>query len=62
MKREPLDRALRYACLVLAVGIWVPGLRLLSRIWQESDFFAHGYFIPVVTPSGTLPSLLEKWD
>ncbi len=47
--RARLDIALSAVCVALAIAIWIPGLRLLSRIWQQSEFFGHGYLIPLVS-------------
>jgi exosortase len=40
---------LRWACVVSALLALLPGLRLLSWIWDRSDYLAHGYLIPAVS-------------
>jgi len=46
---EFADFALRVACLALGVALWAPALSLMSRIWEQSQFFGHGYLIPLVS-------------
>ena len=43
-----LDTVLRGLCVVAAIAISGPGLRLISKIWDSSQFLGHGYFIPLV--------------
>jgi exosortase len=44
-----IESGLRVCCLLAAVAIWIPGLHLLSRIWEQSEFFGHGYLIPIAS-------------
>lgn len=46
---EWLEISLRIACVAASIAVWAPALRLLSRIWEESEFFGHGFLIPVVS-------------
>jgi len=41
--------ALRWACVIVAVATIVPGLALLSLIWQRAEYLGHGYVIPAVS-------------
>src|SRR5262245_2532567 len=43
------ENVLRWACVVAALAATLPGFRLLALIWQNSEFLAHGYVIPVVS-------------
>ncbi len=44
----PPATLLRVLCLLVAAGLLVPGLLLLSPIWERSEFFSHGYLIPMI--------------
>ena len=39
---------LRVLCLIVAAATVVPGLLLISPIWDRSEFFTHGYLIPAI--------------
>ena len=43
------DVLLRWACVASALLALLPGLRLLSWIWDRSEYLAHGYLIPAVS-------------
>jgi exosortase len=43
------DRWLRIACLVASLLASWPALRLLSYVWTNSDYLAHGYLIPLTS-------------
>ena len=45
---EPLEAALRWACVLSAVLVSIPGWVTLSTIWGRTEYLAHGYMIPVV--------------
>lgn len=34
--------------LVLAFGVWVPGLRILADAWRANEFSTHGFLVPWV--------------
>ena len=44
----PPATLLRVLCLLVAAGLLIPGLLLLSPIWERSEFFSHGYLIPMI--------------
>ena len=46
---RPFELGLRAACLATALVAMLPGLELLSWIWDRSEYLAHGYFIPCVS-------------
>ena len=48
-ERPRVERILAAACLAAAAAICIPALPLLSRIWQQSEYFGHGYLIPMVS-------------
>ena len=43
-----IDAALKVACIATALAITVPGLALSSQIWERSEFYSHGYLIPII--------------
>jgi exosortase len=45
---DPAELALRWACVVATLVVSIPGLVTLSKIWQRTEYLAHGYMIPVV--------------
>jgi exosortase len=45
---EPSDLLLLLALGLATTALCVPGLMLLSFIWQRSTFYGHGFAIPVV--------------
>jgi exosortase len=45
---DPAELALRWACVVATLVVSIPGLLTLSKIWQRTEYLAHGYMIPVV--------------
>jgi exosortase len=47
---SPLPRlCVELACLGAATLLCVPALALISRIWEQEQFLAHGYLIPIVS-------------
>lgn len=44
--RAPQAPALRAACLVALIAASLPGLRLLSFIWNTSEYLGYGYLVP----------------
>jgi len=44
-----IEASLRAACLLGAAALCVPGLLLMSRIWELTDYLGHGYLIPAVS-------------
>lgn len=43
------EAALAVLCGALAAALAIPGTQLLTRIWQQSEFFGHGYLIPLAS-------------
>ncbi len=46
--RATAELALRWLCVALAAALSVPALRLMSKIWERSEYLGHGYLIPLV--------------
>jgi exosortase len=44
-----LESWLRWACIAAALAATLPAFSLLSMIWRQSEFLAHGYVIPAVS-------------
>jgi len=44
-----LEKWLRWACIAAALSATLPAFSLLSMIWRQSEFLAHGYVIPAVS-------------
>ena len=44
-----IDAGLKAACIATSLAITVPGLALSSQIWERSEFYSHGYLIPVIS-------------
>ena len=42
------EMLLRVFCLLAAAGLVVPGLLLISPIWERSAYLSHGYLIPMI--------------
>jgi exosortase len=46
--QAPLEVVLRWICVLGVLVLTVPGLLTLSRIWDRTEYLAHGYMIPPV--------------
>lgn len=46
---RPVEAGLKATCLLGALALCLPGLLLLPKVWEQTDYLGHGYVIPAVT-------------